>query len=362
MARTPLYEKLLAAGARMGDYAGVETALAFTDPRSEYAALRTGCAVYDLGWRGKIHVSGKDRTRWLNGMVTNNIRDLAPNQGVYSFLLNAQGRILGDMYVYNGGDHLMIDTERSQAPTIIATLQRYIIMDQVELKDISDSLTALAVQGRRAAEAMQAAGFQVTDVKPMTIAATPWNNFEVAVTRMASEEHLTYEIWAGAQAIGQVWDALLAAGATPVGTEALEMFRVAAGVPKFGQDIRERELPQETGQAHALSFTKGCYLGQEIVERIRSRGNVHRKLTGFMVDGPAPPPGTKLQANGKEVGELTSVASVPTADGRRVLALGYIRREAGTPGAVVQAGEAQARVEPLPFNENQAPAPQPVSE
>jgi aminomethyltransferase len=143
-----------------------------------------------------------------------------------------------------------------------------------------------------------------------------------------------------------MWDALVAAGARPVGTDALEKFRVLAGVPKFGQDIRERDLPQETGQKRALSFDKGCYVGQEIVERIHSRGNVHRTFTGFQLAAPAVT-GTKVIVNDKELGELTSVAQI----GNRTLGLGYIRREAGGPGTKVHAGSTEATITTLPFKE-----------
>jgi aminomethyltransferase len=148
-----------------------------------------------------------------------------------------------------------------------------------------------------------------------------------------------------------LWDALQAAGATPVGAEALEIHRILSGVPLYGVDIRERELPQETEQTRALSFTKGCYIGQEIVERIRSRGNVHRMFTGFAVENGAPvEPGAKIVVDEKELGEVTSVASLPAESGRRV-ALGYIRREAGTPGHNVRIGAAAAKIVKLPFEE-----------
>ena len=144
------------------------------------------------------------------------------------------------------------------------------------------------------------------------------------------------EIWFAAENADTVWDALVAAGATPVGSDALELYRIVRGVPRFGVDLRERDLPQETGQQHALNFAKGCYIGQEIVERIRSRGNVHRMFTGFEVQGDpaAEPPaaGTKVRVNDKDVGEMTSAARVPFPSGERTLALGYVRREVAPPG------------------------------
>src|SRR5579872_7480479 len=139
MTQTALYQRLASAGARMGSYNGAEGVAAFTDPGSELRALVSGCGVFDLGWRARVMVTGKDRVRWLNGMVTNTIKDLPPNRGNYSFVLNPQGRILGDMYIYNLGESLLLDTDRSQLETVINTLKRFIIMDQVELADPGES-------------------------------------------------------------------------------------------------------------------------------------------------------------------------------------------------------------------------------
>jgi aminomethyltransferase len=146
-----------------------------------------------------------------------------------------------------------------------------------------------------------------------------------------------------------------------VGSTAVELLRIASGIPRYGADIRERDLPQETEQERALSFVKGCYVGQEIVERIRSRGQVRRKFTGFDIHGPLPALGAKIQADGKDVGEITSAASLPGTNGDRPVALGYIRREAGTPGKVLDAGGSEALVARLPFAEApfpEAPSPE----
>ena len=131
----------------------------------------------------------------------------------------------------------------------------------------------------------------------------------------------------------------------------MELLRIASGIPRYGQDIREKDLPQETGQQRALHFTKGCYIGQEIVERIRSRANVHRSFTGFEIRGPLPAPGIKMQADGKDVGEITSSASLPVAGGENAVALGYLRREAALPGKQLQIGDGTATVANLPFAE-----------
>jgi folate-binding protein YgfZ len=352
MSVTALAEKLPAA--RRGEYRGAETAAAYSDPRSEFAALLSGCAIYDLGWRAKILLSGKDRTRWLNGMITNNIRDLAAGHGLYAFLLNPQGRILGDMYAYNRGETLQLDTDQSQAAKLAELLKRYIIMDKVELANITDQLTAIGVTGPQSREVLCRAGFGLPELAPLQLADIVWQGIPLTLLRGVPAGPATgacesYEIWLAPENANAIWQALMQACATPVGSEALELYRIASGIPVYGQDIRERDLPQETEQIRALHFAKGCYIGQEIVERIRSRGSVHRKFTGFLINGPPPPTGTKLQLDGKDIGEITSAASLPTAKEVRVVALGYIRREAAIPGKVLQAGNAQATVAELPF-------------
>ena len=352
MSKTALTDKLSAIGARMGEYCGAETSLGFGNTWAEFEALRSGCAIYDLGWRSKVVVSGKDRVRWLNGMITNNIRDLQPGNGNYSFLLTPQGHVQGDLYAYNRGDYLLLGTERFQTANLIERLKKYIIMDKVELEDVSDRLTAIAIQGPRSLEVLAISGINPPEVEPMRVLDFVWNDIGLSITRMASEQFLTYELWMSAENAPTVWDALVSAGATPVGMDAVELFRVAAGIPRYGQDIRERDLPQETGQQQALNFSKGCYIGQEIVERIRARGAVHRALTGFTLDGsPVPNPGTKVLANGKEVGDVTSALNVPSGSGERVLALGIMRREASKPGTQVQIGDATATVVEMPFPE-----------
>jgi len=357
MGLTALQEYTQGLGATLAEYRGATTASRFSDPQSEFAALRTSCGVYDLGYRAKISLTGGDRVRWLNGMVTNNIRDLALGQGVYAFLLSPQGHILGDLYAYTRGDSIIVDTDRNQLEKILATFDHYIIMDDVEVKDLSNSLTSLGIGGPNSREVLAAAGIAVPEAQPLQI-------FEAMCTcdcdcvkcigvRRDDPEPESYELWLAPEDVKKTWDALLAHGATPVGSEALEMHRIANGVPLFGVDVRDRDLPQETEQARALNFNKGCYIGQEIVERIRSRGAVHRKFAGFVAEaGQAIAAGTKIVAGEKEVGEVTSVAFVRFSNAERTIALGYIRRELGIAGREVTIGGVQATVVPLPVSQS----------
>jgi folate-binding protein YgfZ len=353
MGPTPLQVHADTLGAaRSGEYRGATTPACFGDPQVEFTALRTGCGVYDLGFRSKIQLTGSDRVRWLNGMVTNNVRDLAAGHGLYAFLLNPQGRILGDMFAYNRGESLLVDTDSSQVGKILATFDHYIIMDDVEVTNLSEGLTALGVGGPRSRDVLEAVGFAGPELSPLGLQDVNWKGMNCTLVRGEDPDHVSYEVWLPAGDIKSFWDDLLRAGPTPVGSEALEMQRIVDGVPLYGVDIRERDLPQETEQARALNFNKGCYVGQEIVERIRSRGNVHRKFTGFVMSGAGLVPGSKVASiEKKEVGEITSVTSLRNGHGDRTLALGYIRRESGVPGKEVEIGSTKALISGLPFKE-----------
>jgi folate-binding protein YgfZ len=345
---------------RVGEYCGSISAARFGDPIEELAALRRGCAVYDLGYRTKVSLAGSDRVRWLNGMVTNNIRDLAVGRGVYSFLLNPQGHILGDLYAYNHADSIIIDTDRRQLEKILATFDHYIIMDDVAVTNLSDEFTSLGIAGPRSREVLRAAGIEIPETTPLQIFGATCT-CDCACTKCTAirgedADHESYELWVAPAEVRKTWDALIAHGATPVGHEALELHRILSGIPLYGVDIRERDLPQETEQARALNFNKGCYVGQEIVERIRSRGAVHRKFTAFVAEGDANiAPGNKISAGEKEVGEITSVAHLPGAS--KTVALGYIRREIGTPGREVQISGVKANVASTPLSDAM-PAPE----
>ncbi len=339
--------------ADVDEYRGATTASSFGDPQAEFAELRRGCGVYDLGFRAKISLTGGDRVRWLNGMVTNNIRDLAVGQGVYAFLLNPQGHIVGDLFAYNRGESIAIDTDTGQMEKILATFDHYIIMDDVEVANLGDRLTALGIAGPKAGEVLATAGFAVPDMRPLQAESVMWQGTGCTVVRGEDDERSSYEIWLAPAHVRSLWDALLAAGAAPVGSAAVELHRIVKGIPRYGVDIRERDLPQETEQARALNFNKGCYVGQEIVERIRSRGAVHRKFTGFVADGAATiAAGTKIVAGEKEVGEITSAASLHFASREKIVALGYIRREVGVPGREVSIGAARATVAQLPVTDS----------
>jgi folate-binding protein YgfZ len=292
------------------------------DERAELTAMTSDCGFYGAD-RALFSITGRDRVRWLNGMVSNNIRDLSEGHGVYAFVLNPQGHILGDLYVFNRGESLVAEVEREQAQSLMQILKRYIIMDKVEIEDFGQTLAVLGATGPRAAEVLASAGFN-SNLGNLQIADTNWNGSAISVVRGDNATFPQYELWVPAELEGSVREAIARAGAQEVGAETLETFRILCGIPRFGRDIREKTLPQETGQDRALNFTKGCYIGQEIVERIRARGSVHRAFIGFEMERTIPA-GTKIHSEGKDVGEITSTMNKPLRG--KLFALGYLRKE-----------------------------------
>jgi folate-binding protein YgfZ len=320
--------------------------------RAEFEAVRSGCGLYDLDARARVQITGGDRTRWLNGMVTNNIRDLAAGHGVYAFLLNPQGRIQADLYAYNRGESLLVETGRELLEKVLGIFGRYIIMDDVEVTDVTGKYSGIEVAGPKARAVLKAAGVEMPELAQLQFADLKWQAAELTANRGDNPGVESFSLWMEREqsvSFLSLRQALIEAGAARVSGSALELFRIASGIPRYGQDIRERDLPQETEQQRALNFSKGCYVGQEIVERIRSRGAVHRKFAGFEIEGPLPAPGAKIQAEGKDVGEITSTAILPVGGKQRAVALGYIRREFEKPGKELLAGESKAIVAELPF-------------
>jgi len=320
------------------------------DTRAEFRRLTSNCGIFDLTSRAKIQLTGGHRVRWLNGMVTNNIRDLATGHGVYGFLLTPQGHIRGDIYAYQRGDSLLVDTDQGQLEKVLGIFRRYIIMDDVKIADLNDRLTAIGLAGLGSEDVLKNAGIEFSSLQALQFADVIWQEITMTLVRGDNPLVESFELWVAPENVSAVWGALVAAGAGPVSSATLELLRIASGIPRYGQDIRERDLPQETGQQRALSFTKGCYIGQEIVERIRSRGSVHRQFSGFEIEGTLPAPGTKVQAGGKDVGETTSTAYLPIENGKRGVALGYVRREFAAPNQELAVGDGKARVAALPFD------------
>jgi folate-binding protein YgfZ len=256
-------------------------------------------------------------------MVTNSIQAMQPGEGNYNFLLNAQGRIQGDCTIYRETmaepASFLISTSSRQIEAIQKHLDHFIIMDDVELTRAYEDEQTLILLGKGAPSALQSMGLPAID--PIHLVHASTEHGPVLLTAPLAGEIPCFELHAPVSTLNALRHTI---DAPELSAEALETLRILRAIPSYGIDIRERDLPQETNQPHALHFNKGCYLGQEIVERIRSRGQVHRTFTQFKLKGEFPALPAELTANGKPAGELTSAAEINGT----IVALGYGRREA----------------------------------
>ena len=305
--------------------------------------------IQNVGW---IRVTGSDRVRWLNGMATNNIQALKPGEGNYNFFLNAQGRIQGDATAWMLEDSILLETAADRVPALIAMLDHFIIMDDVELSVLENHVGLLLV-GPNANALLAAIDVSTDPLDPMELVHVTWHSASIDLIRAHSPAVPCFEFWSDAAAIGLLTESLKSAGTSQATHEDLEQLRILEGTLLYGVDIRNTEtakdLPQETAQTRALHFSKGCYLGQEIVERIRSRGNVRRTFSGFILSGDLPEPGAILSDESKAVGELTSVTRIELPTGPLQIALGYIRRETLDRGATITYPGGTATPSALPF-------------
>jgi folate-binding protein YgfZ len=311
-------------------HCGALTPPVFEGFASELDSLLHSAGVSDMGWRGKILVTGGDRLRWLNGMVSNTVQSLPEGQGNYSLLLSVQGRIQGDCYVYRRGQDLLLDTGIDQVATLMHHLDHFVIMDDVELADVSRDWTALSLAGPRAPQVLATLGFTPSPSKLENARMSRARIGEVDCTLIEAYQVSVprYELWFSPEHVLAVWETLQAAGANACGLEAMEALRVLEAIPLYGVDLNDRDLPQESTQTRALNFSKGCYLGQEIVERIRSRGKVNRQFRQFELHGARPETlPADLRSDDQPVGRITSTALLSGAGLPQLLGLGFIRVE-----------------------------------
>jgi folate-binding protein YgfZ len=302
-----------------------------------YEALRHGAGILDLSVRGRIVARGRDRARLLHNLTSNEVKKMTPGAGCYAFLLSAKGRIEADLYLWCFAEHFLIDTEPELREKALQHIRRYIIADQVELRDVTAETAAIGLEGPGAAGVLAQIGAPV----PGDLAHVAWGDHTVAGVTITGQPGV--RIYCAAAEAAGVLAQLESAGARRVDAAGVRVVRIENGKPRYGEDIRETSLPQETQQMHAISFNKGCYLGQEIVERIRAQGHVNKKLVRLAVDSAEPlAAGTKLKAGEADSGEITS--SVYSPDLGKVAAMAYVRTAMAEAGTAVRAGEIEARV------------------
>lgn len=302
-----------------------------------YNSLRTGAAYFDLTGRGNIRVTGEDRVRLLHAMTTNHIEQLLPGTGCYAFFLTAQGRILADVNLFCMPDHLLLDTEPETKDRVRDHLEKFIIADDVTLEDFTPCAAVIAVEGPQAEERLKRIDAPVAH---SPYAAAEWGRCVVAHTSYTGGPG--YAVFTTPEDKPGVISRLENVGVGPADLSTAEVVRLEHGRPRYGSDFSEANIPQETQLMHAIHPSKGCYLGQEIVERVRSRGHVNRRLTGLEIDShTAPGKGDKVQAGGKDAGEITSAAFSPALG--HVVALAMLRTEAAESALTVNGASAKIR-------------------
>jgi folate-binding protein YgfZ len=345
--------------ARFTEVNGCEAVNDYGDALAEHTALRESAGVLDLSFRGRICLTGADRVRLLNGQVTNNVKSLNAGEGCYAALVTAKGKLESDLNVYALANELLLDFEPGLTAAIAQRLDKYIIADDVQVVDVETPYGLLSVQGPKAETVVRGLGLLTdTPVKPMSFVTI--NNAtlgEIYVMNHARTGSSGVDLFVPTPALGAVMDKLIAAaketGGRASGWQALEWARMEAGIARFGVDMDETNLAPEAGiEGRAISYAKGCYIGQEVIARIRTYGQVAKALRGLaLADGPLPKKGDKLFRDGKEVGYITSAIASPAF--KRNIAFGYVRKEVKEAGTelVFKSGERESRatIVALPF-------------
>ncbi len=351
--RSPLHDLHRSLGATFEQEWGWELPDRYQDPIQEHRAVRESAGLLDLSFRALYRVTGTERTRFLNGILTNDIGKLEIGQGCYACLLTPQGKIVADLDVLSFPDYHLLELHSCWKEQALDHLNKYIIADDVTFEELEDH-ALVAFQGPQATRLLQrllpgadlpAGEHQCTEL------SLDDHVCRVFQTSMTGEDG--YKLALNADRAGTLWQALQEAGATAAGVSSLNTLRLEAGIPWFGVDFDVENFPQEAGiEDKAVSFTKGCYIGQEFVIRIAHRGHVNRRTSGLTIQRERiPRRGDRILHRDKEIGKITSAALSPTLG--KIIALGMLRREAHEPGTIVHVeidGErVPAEVTPLPF-------------
>jgi folate-binding protein YgfZ len=320
-----------------------------------YQAARRTAAAFDRTAIGWIVVSGKDRASYLHGLLTNDIAVLKPGDGCYAAYLTPQGRMIADLWVFELGDVILIELSRDVKETVLQKLDQFVFTEDVQLGDVSETFGAVAIVGPAAAAAvgrLTAANTGAIEslANPGALRAA-FRGEPAIVLRTQDMGVPGFEVLVSRDQIDALKTAIADAGVALIDAAAAETIRIEGGVPRFHKDMDEETIPLEAGiESRAISLTKGCYVGQEVIIRVlhRGHGRVARKLVGLSIDGPsAPPEGAVIQAAGRDVGHVTSSAWSPALN--QPIALAYLHRDFVEPGTTVTVEGHQGRVAPLPF-------------
>ena len=342
---------------------GGKVVLHYSDHAAEHACLWDSVGIIDLGFRTRLCLLGADRIKFFHGQVTNDVQGLEAGEGCYAFVGNAKGRIQADMNIYRLADEILIDAEPGLTESLIQRLDQYVIADDVQIVDAAPHYGLLSVQGPKAVALVEKLelGVQIPS-SPLAISHASHPVYgEVYLSCNSRVGTGGFDLFVPLTSVATVFEALVKAapelGGRACGWQALETARIEAGIPRFGQDMDDTNLAPETGQGErAISYSKGCYIGQEVIARIRTYGQVTKELRGLRLSGDdsdLPAKGCPIFHQGKEVGYITSAVWSPRYKGN--IALGYVRKECNHPGSKVQVGavdsDCQAEVMALPMEQ-----------
>ena len=346
---TPLLAQHRAAGATFAEYFGVLLPSRFADFQSEYSAASGAVALFDTNFRAIFSFSGPDAQRYLNALLTSNVRDLKPGAGTVGLLLTPQGHILAEVETFLLPDRNLAVSHAMARERTFSTFDKFIIMDDVTLEDVTPSTGTLDLIGPRAADViLEVARVNIGELPALAHVEAQIGSVACRIVRKTWLNFPAAMIIAPLDQLATLWQSLescvRAHGGAPVGMEAVNSIRLEGGMPWFGHDFDDRNIPHEAGLEHShISYEKGCYTGQEIVERVRSRGHANRRLTELQFLGTqTPAPGTKLLLEGKEIGTVSSAAFSPILG--RPIGLGYLRRENSSLGVRMDADGTPAEV------------------
>ncbi len=342
-------------GAVIQEYDGWRLPVTYGELMAEYSAVRSqGSGLIDLSARGRLHVGGSEAIQFLNGLITNDVKALQAGTWMAAAFPNVQGRLIATCRVIHVEDGFLIDTEASTHEKVLQTLNRFTLAGDFRVKDITDETGLLSLQGKAAEETLRAVldeGFPALEQNGTK--RVLWQGTEILVIRATHTAEDGFDVLVDSEKAAALWEKLREKGAQPVGREAFEILRVEAGEPLYGVDMDETRVVTEAGLDDAISYTKGCYIGQEIIARIHWRGHVAKKLIGIIFDAPRDVRReTKIRSTeGRHIGMLTSVVHSPCLG--RTIALGYVKYDYLASGTVVKMvaddEEFTGRITELPF-------------
>lgn len=356
MIKNALVAEHVRLGAAMTEQLGWEISTNYGNLTKEYQAVRTNVGIIDLSYRGRIEVSGKNRVQFLQGLVSNDVKTLQPGNGVYAAFLNITGRILSDCFIYAREDSILIDTPPAARERVYLNLDKFSPAGDFNVTDFTEATSLLTIQGPTAQRILASAGAgAVINLKELQLTETEINGRKLIVLKNSRTGETGFDLFMSNENTLPVFEALLSAGAEPVGLDAYNVLRLEAGIPEYSIDMDENIIALEAGLERAISYTKGCYLGQETIAKIHHRGKnqTAKKLAGLILEGNIlPKAGNKIfNKDNREVGYITS--AVESLHLHKPIAFAYLKRDNFTPGTHHQVDingqKVNAEVVQMPF-------------